>query len=1051
MPCRWFIQRLNPVRQRRYLLIKAVYFRSDTKPFCLPATNKYGLLLFFMLPGTLPVAAQQLSFKHLGIEEGMPSNNTNRACFDSTGLFWIGTNDGLINFDGSRIKQYLKETHPGLPVNDIGNLFCDSRNRIWICTDAGLALMDEQRRVKRIIISDTIKNKDINYCFEVAGVGIVAIAARQSYLLPENKSTWVPYTWFDETIRKGKAISEIKLFDKQSGMFIMGKSVMLVNFAAGKIVSAITIENPVSINKLNSGELLAADGDSFTLYRINIATNTISKKYTDIKDNEGHTILSNIISTNMAANGIVYISTQSEGLIGFDVNTGTCYRYQHLPLNRSSISFNSLRRVYCHPNGYMMITSVKGLNFTNVLTPMLQQLTTFIDDKGTITDGVSTAAEDASGRIWFRSFDNLLIWDRKKNSVKNISPPRVFTSISETNPALGRIFRDNKNNMWVAYGGKGLFQFDASGRLLHSFNDKKSSVSTNSIRTFCQLQDKRLLAATDNGLLIINTETLTADTLTDHPLLKPLSKKRIVNLMVDNGDVWIAVSPNGAAYCYNFQTKKLRNITVADGLSSDRVYCFEKDLQKNIYIGTYDGLNILAPDGKITVINKTNGLRHPRVENILRDGMGRLWITNFNCLICYNPANKSFIYFDEQNGVNNSGFALGQSIIAKDGKLIFCNDGLLIADTALAVAQKKFIPQITINRLYDDGGYDLIKPSSTVNLKYNEAKVSLYYLTNTLITANRFFYRYKMDNLDNGWQQPTKNNEVTYNLKPGTYTFHIQASSTETDWQQTGSGFTIIVTPPWWQTWWFRLCAALFLASILYLVFRQRIKDIKAKAAIKQQMTELEGKALRAQMNPHFIFNSLNAIQELIVTKNFDEGYQYLSNFSKLLRMVLNSSEKKLIPLSIEIEIIKLQLSLESLRFKNSFTYSITVDPLIEADLTNVPPLLLQPYVENAIWHGLRHKAGEKKLWIRITEKEEKLDIEIEDNGVGLKKAEEIKKQKMGAQQFESKGSMLSQQRISLLNKEYPGAAAVAVIDMNNESTGASGTTIKISLPVNLK
>lgn len=1051
VPGWWLMQRPRPARQRWYLLVKAVYFRLYHKLSGVLAIHRYLFLFLLTLLFSTPLAAQHLSFRHLGIEEGMPSNNTNHACFDSTGLFWIGTNDGLINYDGSRIKQYLNETHPGLPANDIGYLFCDSRNRIWICTDEGLAVMDEKRRIRRVVISDTLRYRDINYCFEVAGVGIVAAGSRRSYLLPENQSEWVPYTWFDETVRKGLPISGVKLFDKTSAMFLMGKKAMLVNFAARKILVSVPAGNPVSIDKLNNREMLVADADSFILRRIRISDNAITERYTISSQDKDGKILSRIVSTNVAANGQVYICTMASGLINLNPYTGKFMRYQHQPLIRSSISFNNLRRVYCHPNGYMMVSSVKGLNFTNVLTPMLEQLTSFIDDRGNIIDAVSTAAEDAYGRIWFRSFDNLLIWDRRLNYVKNISPPRVFNSNSETNPSLGRIFRDRQNNMWVAYGGKGLYKFDVTGRLLHAFTGRENGVSINNIRTFCQLKNNKLLAASDYGLLLIDPVALTADSLTGHPLLAPILKKRVVNLMTDGDEVWIAVSPNGAAYCYNFETKKLRTITVADGLSSDRVYCFGKDLSNNLYIGTYNGLNIVKPDGSISFIGKQNGLRHPRVENIVRDGAGRLWITNFNCLICYNPADRSFTYFDQENGVNNSGFSLGQNMIASDGKLIFCNDGLLIADTAMAMKREEFIPQVVVNRLHDDGGYDLIRSASTIRLQYNESKISFYYLTNTLITANRFFFRYKMDGLDTGWQQPTKNNQVTYNLKPGTYTFHIQASSTESDWQQAENRVTIVVSPPWWQTRWFRISAALAMISLVYFIFRKRIRTIKTEAAIKQQMTELEGRALRAQMNPHFIFNSLNAIQELIVTRNFDEAYQYLSSFSKLLRMILNSSEKKLIPLSTEIEIIRLQLSLESLRFKNSFTYSITVDPAIEAEITNVPSLLLQPYVENAVWHGLRHKEGDKKLQVHISEKEDKLEIEIEDNGVGMKKAEEIKNQKLGAHQFESKGSFLSQQRIALLNKEYPGAAAVGITDLYDEHTGASGTKIKISLPLNLK
>ena len=156
------------------------------------------------------------------------------------------------------------------------------------------------------------------------------------------------------------------------------------------------------------------------------------------------------------------------------------------------------------------------------------------------------------------------------------------------------------------------------------------------------------------------------------------------------------------------------------------------------------------------------------------------------------------------------------------------------------------------------------------------------------------------------------------------------------------------------------------LADISFLL--TAYNNLKAKASIKQQMAELEGKAIRAQMNPHFIFNSLNAIQESIVTEKIDAAYDYLSRFSKLLRMVLDNSDKNLIPLSSELETIRLYLSLEALRFSQSFSYTIENNDKLDKEDIYIPSLLLQPFVENAIWHGLINKEGEKLLQIRFSE-----------------------------------------------------------------------------------
>ncbi|MCY7291101.1 MAG: histidine kinase, partial [Ferruginibacter sp.] len=258
----------------------------------------------------------------------------------------------------------------------------------------------------------------------------------------------------------------------------------------------------------------------------------------------------------------------------------------------------------------------------------------------------------------------------------------------------------------------------------------------------------------------------------------------------------------------------------------------------------------------------------------------------------------------------------------------------------------------------------------------------------------------------------------------------------------------ITISPPFWETALFKILTIICIGLILYFLYRSRIKSIHAKAAIKQQMAELEGKALRAQMNPHFIFNCLNAIKELIVTKYYKESYLYLSKFSKLLRMVLNNSEKNLISLQSEIEMNQLYLELESLRFKKSFFYEINIDKDIDAEIILFPSLLIQPFIENAIWHGLMHKNGEKQLNISFKTENDKLTCSIDDNGIGRLKSAVIKSQKLGAHHFDSKGTVLAQQRIETLNKSGFKGALIKIADKYDTQNNATGTTVEITIPL---
>jgi LytS/YehU family sensor histidine kinase len=218
----------------------------------------------------------------------------------------------------------------------------------------------------------------------------------------------------------------------------------------------------------------------------------------------------------------------------------------------------------------------------------------------------------------------------------------------------------------------------------------------------------------------------------------------------------------------------------------------------------------------------------------------------------------------------------------------------------------------------------------------------------------------------------------------------------------------------------------------------------------QQKMSEVEMQALRAQMNPHFIFNCLNSINRYIVKSDQATASLYLTKFAKLIRLILDNSNTKNVMLSNELEALKLYIDMESLRFDKKFTYSIVVDSGISTDSIEVPPLIIQPYVENAIWHGLLHKQSSGHLTIHISmPSENMLQCVIEDDGVGREKARELKSKT--ATTKKSLGMKLTENRISLLNKHAQLNASVEIIDVYNGENGqrlAAGTRVILNIPV---
>lgn len=225
----------------------------------------------------------------------------------------------------------------------------------------------------------------------------------------------------------------------------------------------------------------------------------------------------------------------------------------------------------------------------------------------------------------------------------------------------------------------------------------------------------------------------------------------------------------------------------------------------------------------------------------------------------------------------------------------------------------------------------------------------------------------------------------------------------------------------------------------------QKVENEKTKAELEQQATELEMQALRAQMNPHFIFNSLNSINRFILQNNKAQASEYLTKFSKLVRMILQNSQASLIPLESELEALKLYLDLEALRFEYHFTYKISVPKDMDTEILKVPPLIIQPYTENAIWHGLMHKEEKGHLEIEVTQEGNNLLFKITDDGIGRKQAAELASK--SATRHKSMGLKITADRIAMLHKLNGAESPVTINDLVNADGSAAGTEVIIKMP----
>ena len=320
------------------------------------------------------------------------------------------------------------------------------------------------------------------------------------------------------------------------------------------------------------------------------------------------------------------------------------------------------------------------------------------------------------------------------------------------------------------------------------------------------------------------------------------------------------------------------------------------------------------------------------------------------------------------------------------------------------------------------------------------------------------YIRYKLQGRDENWQYAPANYTIRYEeLPPDKYRLLLQAGNAGNEFTGPVKSLLIIISPAFWNTWWFQITAIIFLGAIFYRGMRWRLKQKfrlqlersekeTQMAELKQKATELEMQALRAQMNPHFIFNSLNSINRFILQNNREQASEFLTKFSKLVRMILQNSAASQIPLESELESLELYLNLEALRFDYHFDYKISVPGDMDISALQVPPLILQPYVENAIWHGLMHKEEKGHLNIDLSEEDDHLYFKITDNGIGREKAKALSSK--SATKHKSMGLRITAHRIAMLHNSEALESPVTINDLVNADSSAAGTEVIIKIPV---
>jgi ligand-binding sensor domain-containing protein len=345
--------------------------------------------------------------------------------------------------------------------------------------------------------------------------------------------------------------------------------------------------------------------------------------------------------------------------------------------------------------------------------------------------------------------------------------------------------------------------------------------------------------------------------------------------------------------------------------------------------------------------------------------------------------------------------------------------------------------------------------TTNYNLPYNFNNLRFDFNSNGFQSNKHVGYKYRIKPIDTTWRDvPLNTHFVVFNsLSSGKYTFELQGQNIGSNDIQFASPITFTINKPFWKTYWFYVLIFLVVIGLIWIYFRWRLgqkEELRIaeidKILIDKKITNLKLENLRSQMNPHFIFNALNSIQDYIISNEKELASSYLVKFSRLIRIYLDYSQQNEITLEEELNALKLYLELEKVRFEDELTYCLNVDKKLNVRQIKVPSLFIQPYVENALKHGLLHKSGERLLKVEAkATNENTLVITIEDNGIGRQQSEAIKQNDKHHKPFATKAN---KERVRLYKNKLKQNINIEIIDLYNSNQQPTGTKVIITMSI---
>ncbi len=954
-----------------------------------------SISLFFIV---LHVLGQHPFYYKIDKTKGLPSDNIYDIFQDREGFMWFTSNAGICRFDGRKFVSYSNDNQTSRAGSNIQQ---DSYGRIWYCNFDGYLYY--------------IKNDTLHNLPSQQGIGFVKYGIIKNLLFTLEKNTLIVYD-----LRTLQQIKHLPInTDKLIGTHCSNGKFYVYSDFLYEIDTSLKVK------------LISLPKDMRENFPASIFQNTT----------DGLLFMSKYTTFYFLYHQGVFSKHEIKGKISFLQN----------------LSFDGK---------YNWVCTTKGVIKSEPLSSRINILQTYFDEFN-----ISFVYRDRENHYWFSTISNgiLLVTDlnnnfipfHKKTNVIEFIDSQLYASTTDDKiftRALG------KEEIKEIYSGK--TNHEVYFMALDSLNNK--IYTTSSTFKILDLHGKILQ---ENIIAIKDVQPI------DNAYFAYAASGKCGILKIsDNSGKW-------HEYFKNLEKFEDSNFLLGSVLNNiqGKSATFNPDNQ-TIYFATSSGLFAVttketkeityqnkslyfskirywkgktygfATNEKLYTIDSQNHIEPFQIQNLI----------NNEQIIKYKVSHQSFFLFTEasiyeykpeEHKANkiialNPEFEIKDITTFKNQVCLSTNRGFLLMNQKNTITSAP--PQFIINSVLVNNLPCL--PTSLSNLTYQQNNININFSVLSFIPNQKNKIYYKIN--EESWQQieDETRNFVLTSLAPGAYTI-----SFKTGFENTLSSETHLflqIHKPFWQSIWFM--AAIFAVSclILFQIYRFQIEKIKKrnqllldKINLEKNLNQFKLKAIKSQMNPHFFYNALNTIQSYILSNDKKQAISYLSKFSSLTRTILEMTEKESISLSEEIKTLGLYLDIEQGRFDHDFTYEIQVEEDIDTDNTKIPSMLLQPYVENAIKHGLLHKQGEKKLLIQFEKTSENLRITIDDNGIGRKKSAELNSIKN--KKHNSFATKATQNRIELLNQMNNQNISICFIDKSNNSLSAAGTTVVVIIPIN--